>query len=540
MAAEAPTVDDVRRIAAIATPILRNLEITHCYSLLAAAVAARRGEGANWCTYATWASRQAGRSIRGEDLLDAARARARASGAGLLHPFATLWRRLLRRGLFRPDTRLGRLTAALHTPFDAFERASDAVARGNLKVFEEIGLEFARYLDECPPDDARPRSQRFLDGLRPGDPPDGQRYLRQAFAHYERRARSSPTRRRARSSPCSRTSRSASTSRRACSRRSARRSTRRSRRRRSSGCARSRRCSRRRRARGRSSGVRPRPSSASSRRACSARRAAVAREVITDSFMVLSLPGRVLALGTHLADEYPEALREPGRRGAGRAARAVRAGPARARRLRRPRLVGARPADALHRPPVLRVPPARPSSSRAAVHRRAGREPPSRRRARRRALTAALGSRGAPRRRRARLVLRLARRALRDLRRRGAVPSTGSRAGFAFRGAARPVPFAAEGHLPRRRPARAGGALDQHLDELALRRRARRERVSLRLPRRLGRPAGQPGAASCARSSRCRSCTSWPLGLVDTDRAIPASSSRTTRSDETSSCRRVA
>ena len=33
--------------------------------------------------------------------------------------------------------------------------------------------------------------------------------------------------------------------------------------------------------------------------------------MITDSFMVLSLPGRVLALGTHLGDEYPEALREP-------------------------------------------------------------------------------------------------------------------------------------------------------------------------------------------------------------------------------------
>ena len=50
------------------------------------------------------------------------------------------------------ETRIGRLTAELHTPFDAFERASDAVARGNLKVFEEIGLEFARYLHECPPD----------------------------------------------------------------------------------------------------------------------------------------------------------------------------------------------------------------------------------------------------------------------------------------------------------------------------------------------------------------------------------------------------
>ena len=65
-----PSVDDVERIAAIANPVIRNLEITHCYSRLAAAFAARNGEGANWCTYATWASRQAGRTIRGEDLLE--------------------------------------------------------------------------------------------------------------------------------------------------------------------------------------------------------------------------------------------------------------------------------------------------------------------------------------------------------------------------------------------------------------------------------------------------------------------------------------
>jgi ABC-type Fe3+ transport system permease subunit len=38
---------------------------------------------------------------------------------------------------------------------------------------------------------------------------------------------------------------------------------------------------------------------------------AAARDVVTDSFLVLSLPGRVLALGTNLADEYPEALRSP-------------------------------------------------------------------------------------------------------------------------------------------------------------------------------------------------------------------------------------
>ena len=171
----APSVQEVRRVAAIANPVIRNLEITHCYSRLGAAFAARGDECANWCTYATWASRQAGRTIRGEDLLEEL-ARRLGEGRWLLHPIRTPWRRLLRRGLFHRETRIGRLTAVLHTPFDAFERASDSVARGNLKVFEEIGMEFARYLHECPPDASveSPRFQRFVERLRPGDPPDGQ------------------------------------------------------------------------------------------------------------------------------------------------------------------------------------------------------------------------------------------------------------------------------------------------------------------------------------------------------------------------------
>src|SRR5215216_4768487 len=164
--AAAPTAADVRRLAAIANPVVRNLEITDCYSRLAAAFAERSGEGANWCTYATWASRQAGRTIRGEDLFEHV-GRDLGHARWVLHPIATLWRRLLRRGLLQPDSRLGRLTAELHTPFDAVERASTAVARGNLKVFEEIGLEFARYLEESPADPAALR--RFLDGLRPGE-----------------------------------------------------------------------------------------------------------------------------------------------------------------------------------------------------------------------------------------------------------------------------------------------------------------------------------------------------------------------------------
>jgi len=178
-APSAPTSADVRRIGAIANPVLRNLEITECYARLAAAFATRSGgRGANWCTYATWASRQAGETIRGEDILDDLH-RVLSEGRWLLRPIQTLWRWLLRRGLLQPETRLGRLTAELQTPFDAVGRASDAVARGNLTVFAEIGFEFARRLEQDEP------LARFLEGLREGDPPDGQRLLRQAFTHYE-------------------------------------------------------------------------------------------------------------------------------------------------------------------------------------------------------------------------------------------------------------------------------------------------------------------------------------------------------------------
>jgi hypothetical protein len=38
----------------------------------------------------------------------------------------------------------------------------------------------------------------------------------------------------------------------------------------------------------------------------------LAREVITDSLMILALPGRVLALGRHLTDAYPDELAKPG------------------------------------------------------------------------------------------------------------------------------------------------------------------------------------------------------------------------------------
>ena len=306
-----PSPEDVRRIAAIANPVIRNLEITHCYARLAAAFAVSADDGANWCTFATWASRQAGRTIRGEDLLGHLELKL-AEGRWLLHPVATAWRRLLRRGLFQPGTRIGRLTGELHTPFDAFERASECVARGNLKVFEEIGLEFARYLHACPPDEPTDpaRFQEFADELRPGDPPDGQRLLHQAFGRYELRRSERDPKARAELAVCANLEiglheqtrlqpeirdalDAASSTTEDLGRRvlvalfpSA--------------------------SRWPSAARRP-AAAASGVFAASVERAAnrLAREVITDSFMVLSLPGRVLALGMHLPDAYPESLQDP-------------------------------------------------------------------------------------------------------------------------------------------------------------------------------------------------------------------------------------
>ena len=87
----------------------------------------------------------------------------------------------------------------------------------------------------------------------------------------------------------------------------------------------------------------------------------VAREAITDSLMVLTLPDAGACARNAPGRRLPGGARRARRRGADRAARAVRARCSCARRLRRARLVGSPAADALHRASVPRVPPRRRS-----------------------------------------------------------------------------------------------------------------------------------------------------------------------------------
>ena len=166
------TPEDVDRVAAIADPVIRNLQITQAYHELSAAAAARLGQVANWCTFATWASKQAGRTIRKEDLQRSLEAAFRSSptAASAAREVTTQASR------FGATIPVGESLASVWRVVDpaaALDRASAAVARGNLRVFEEIGREFARFEVECGPDatiDADTLA-RFIEGLEPGEPP---------------------------------------------------------------------------------------------------------------------------------------------------------------------------------------------------------------------------------------------------------------------------------------------------------------------------------------------------------------------------------
>lgn len=176
-----PQIADVDRISAERNPVLRNLLITQCYHELALVMTRRTGVCTNWCTIATWASKQAGRTIRQEDLeraLDGLSFTAQAEQKITASAHAL--------DLNVSQSEFEARAQLLVSPQEALDHASDAIARGNKKVFDEIGREFARFYAECLEDTAF--SQAHIDGfcesLRTGEPPEGQAYLQRAFRRY--------------------------------------------------------------------------------------------------------------------------------------------------------------------------------------------------------------------------------------------------------------------------------------------------------------------------------------------------------------------
>ena len=180
----APTVDEIIRITALTDPVNRNLQITACYWDLSSAFATRTGIMANWCTFATWASKQAGVTIRGEDM-------GRTIEAALKKE-PEIQRILSLISLHAKKIGSEEVNDHIHESAlaklikSASERASDAVARGNRKVYEEIGREFARFMATCTKDEVYKQStiDDFCSKLTPGPPPEGQDFLCKAFTRY--------------------------------------------------------------------------------------------------------------------------------------------------------------------------------------------------------------------------------------------------------------------------------------------------------------------------------------------------------------------
>jgi hypothetical protein len=178
-AAPVVSVDLITRITEEPNLVLRNLRITQCYHDLSRGLATVVcPNSSNWSTFATWASKTAGESIRNEEvprvllaiLLDEERLRPRVGPL-----FLWIYRR----------------TAA---KVDAFEQARDtirqvsaSVSAGNLKVFAELAPIFSAFIGamQAPAPDRPGRVKALVDGLRPG-PSDqgGQDPLKLAFAHY--------------------------------------------------------------------------------------------------------------------------------------------------------------------------------------------------------------------------------------------------------------------------------------------------------------------------------------------------------------------
>ena len=126
----------------------RNRQVTLGYYALSQRFKNRIPEDANWTTFATWASAQAGRTIRKEDLL------------------RTLERRLgdspvVRRIVDGPLRISAKFLLRAVLQLNPFERSSQAVARGNIKVYEEIGAEIAKFLSLVDPGPPMPSSRRF-------------------------------------------------------------------------------------------------------------------------------------------------------------------------------------------------------------------------------------------------------------------------------------------------------------------------------------------------------------------------------------------
>ena len=173
-----PTAADTQRIAANPDGAARNLDITQAYGDLSNAMGKVVGsDNANWSTFATWASKQAGVSIRGEDV-PKAMSDAIRNVAGFEDKVNQVNGWLKKIGMPQIPDLPGKL--AQHMA-GAMDQVQNAIADGNQRVFKEIAPEFSKYIDTFKGDTKYDQAKvdRYLQHFQPG-----QEKLRDAFSNY--------------------------------------------------------------------------------------------------------------------------------------------------------------------------------------------------------------------------------------------------------------------------------------------------------------------------------------------------------------------
>jgi hypothetical protein len=180
-----PSVADVEHIAGIPDHTIRNLNITQCYYELSQGMKKLMGIHPNWCTCAVWASKQAGQSIRSEDLIRTFEYYFRHS------PEVTFILESISQNIVAlknlPEIKSIRESILKVVDIESiFTESAEAVAEGNKKVFAEIGKEFARFLNSFREDEdfSSQNINTYCAALRSGDPPEGQQLLKDAFNAY--------------------------------------------------------------------------------------------------------------------------------------------------------------------------------------------------------------------------------------------------------------------------------------------------------------------------------------------------------------------
>lgn len=177
---------DIERVVKLEQPVIRNLWITqHYHSLMRLLAEVLGGANANWSTFATWASKTAGQSIRGEEVPPEIQQ--------LLCEEAKIHDRLNQLLVALPGAWAERIDP-LAIPKAVLERVSDQIAVGNLKVFAELAPLFAQFWDRFsdPQRLTEPELDAFVASLKSGPAEhDGQDSLKVAFTSYFAGARAS-------------------------------------------------------------------------------------------------------------------------------------------------------------------------------------------------------------------------------------------------------------------------------------------------------------------------------------------------------------